>query len=115
MIEFLSGPGICHSIYFFRGLTELIKQYVRRGTTIMTDKWRSYSTVVLGRAGFTHHAVNHSRNFVAPDDPSVHTQNIERQWKSLKAEIMKAGNRVININNINTDHTTLSCAFLFLC
>ena len=96
-------------------LNELIKQYVRRGTTIMTDKWRSYSTVVLGRAGFTHHAVNHSRNFVAPDDPSVHTQNIERQWKSLKAEIMKAGNRVININNINTDHTTLSCAFLFLC
>ena len=28
--------------------------------------------------------VNHSRNFLNPADPDIHTQNIERLWRSAK-------------------------------
>jgi hypothetical protein len=28
--------------------------------------------------------VNHSTNFVCPEDPSVHTQKIERFWRPFK-------------------------------
>ena len=42
----------------------------------MSDKWKAYDT--LDNDGkYLHESVNHSVNFVYPDNPSVHTQNIE--------------------------------------
>lgn len=52
------------------------------GTRIITDGWSSYKA--LGKnPNYTHASVNHSYNFVSPDDPTVHTQNIERMWRSV--------------------------------
>ena len=38
---------------------------------------------------FTEHkAVNHSLHFVDPDDPKVHTSDIESQWRVLKRSVL---------------------------
>lgn len=47
-----------------RTLLPIIKFYVRRGTTIATDCWRSYQQ--LQQHGYVHQTVNHSRHFVNP-------------------------------------------------
>ena len=62
-------------------LEELIMENVRKGTTIHTDSWKGYYHV--GEKGFTHKTVNHSKNFVNPED-GTHTQKIERFWRGLK-------------------------------
>jgi len=38
----------------------------------------------LEEAGFEHFQVNHSYNFLNPDDPNIHTQTVERLWGSAK-------------------------------
>ncbi len=43
--------------------------------------WRGYTN--LDNIGYSHKTVNHSENFVNPND-GTHTQNIERFWKGLK-------------------------------
>ena len=55
------------------------------GSTVHSDDWRRYNR--LGESGFTHHVVNHNRNFVAPD--GTHTQNIESLWGKLKTKLLK--------------------------
>ena len=52
--------------------------------------WRNYS----------HFTVNHSENYVNPENPDVHTQNIESLWSTYKRRFRpQAG------NNCNTYHT----------
>ncbi|KAG0437334.1 hypothetical protein DMUE_3753 [Dictyocoela muelleri] len=63
-------------------LIPIIIRYVLPGTLIISDKWRSYSQ--LNNHGYQHLTVNHSQNFVSPDDPRVHTQNIESLWHHVK-------------------------------
>lgn len=36
-----------------------------------------------------HDVINHSENFVDPNDSFINTQRIERLWRSLKEEIPK--------------------------
>ena len=50
----------------------------------MSDCWSAYKTEELESAGFEHFRVNHSYNFLNPDDPSIHTQTVERMWGSAK-------------------------------
>ena len=69
-------------------LTSIVRRNVRPSTSVITDCWGGY--VNLGRAGFSHDTVNHSENFVNPNNISVHTQTVERLWKTVKAEIPKA-------------------------
>jgi transposase-like protein len=71
-------------------LRAIIEENVEPGTQVMTDCWRGYSG--LGECGFRHRSVNHSINFIDPDDRSVHTQKIERMWKSLKKAVPKECN-----------------------
>ncbi|XP_071653090.1 uncharacterized protein [Temnothorax longispinosus] len=61
-----------------------------RGTTIMSDCWKSYNC--LNSEGFQHLTVNHSMNFVDPDT-EAHTQHIERVWREVKANIPRYGTR----------------------
>src|SRR3982750_3733849 len=62
-------------------LLSVIKQWVKPGTTIYTDYWKSYDC--LGDEGFHHLKVNHSINFV--DTVSgAHTNSIEGSWRHAK-------------------------------
>ena len=82
-------------------LTSLIKQHVRRGTTIITDKWKGY--VHLDRHGYNHFDVNHSRNFVDPVT-GAHTNMVEGMWFHTKRNV-KRGH-----GNVRTDSNSLSIA-----
>ena len=63
-------------------LYHYIKKHILPGTTIMSDEWRAYAT--LEDEGYEHHTICHKRNFVDPEDPNIHTQNIECQWRYAK-------------------------------
>ena len=60
----------------------IICECVETGTRIITDMWRGYWH--LNDFGFYHFTINHKYYFVDPIDRSIHTQNIERVWRSLK-------------------------------
>ena len=36
--------------------------------------------------------INHSTNFLNPDDPSINTQKVERFWRSLEESVPKGAN-----------------------
>ena len=63
-------------------LYKIIKKHIRPGTRIISDEWAAYQT--LSEEGYTHDTICHKRNFVNPKDPSIHTQNIECQWRYAK-------------------------------
>lgn len=55
-----------------------INENIEKGSTVMTDTWKSYN----GLTNFTHHKINHSvREFVRD---IVHTNGIESFWAILK-------------------------------
>ncbi|CAI9728290.1 Hypothetical predicted protein [Octopus vulgaris] len=68
-------------------LVPIIRRYVRPRSIIYSDCWHAYS--YLRSMGYTHYQVNHSKHFVDPHSPAIHTQNIERLWKSLKKCIVR--------------------------
>lgn len=71
-------------------LLPIIQQHVAVGSIIHTDKWRAYD--ILNTYNYTHKTVNHSVNFVDPVT-GVHTQNIERLWREMRANIPRFGTR----------------------
>lgn len=50
----------------------LIQQWIRLGTTIISNCWRTYNKIQA--AGFTHQIVNHHNNFV---DPTIGAQIVK--------------------------------------
>ena len=62
----------------------IIKRKIKAGTTIISDCWRSYDC--LSEEDFKHLTVNHSLNFVNPDN-GAHTQNIENLWWQIKRKL----------------------------
>jgi hypothetical protein len=71
-------------------LRNALERNVQPGTRVISDCWRGYSS--LSQFGWDHRSVNHSQNFVNPDEPDIHTQKIERMWKTLKRTIPKECN-----------------------
>lgn len=69
-------------------LTEIIKNNIKPGTTIISDCWKAYSK--LDQEGFKHLTVNHSVNFVDPET-GAHTNTIESTWRALKKSLPKHG------------------------
>ena len=67
----------------------IIIKYILPGSVIFSDQWRAYSTVA--EEGYRHKTINHSLNFVDPEDKEVHTQNIERLWFDIKQYIKRQG------------------------
>ncbi|XP_053667883.1 uncharacterized protein LOC128718249 [Anopheles marshallii] len=67
----------------------IIVQHVAPETTLVTDGWRAYNGIE--QYGYVHVAVNHSENFVDPDDGFVHTQNIENLWHWVKPFLRSKG------------------------
>ena len=66
-------------------LLPLIVQYIAPGTRILSDEWASYAQIAaIPGQNYSHDAVNHSQNFVDPNDPTVHTQTVEGMWSHVK-------------------------------
>lgn len=70
-------------------LLPIIEKYIASGSTIYSDLWRAYDTL-CNYENYTHRTVNHSKNFVNPET-NVHTQNIERLWRDMRAKIPRYG------------------------
>jgi hypothetical protein len=66
-------------------LMEALQTYVVAGTRILSDGWAAYCNI--SSYGFTHDWVNHSENFILPEDGEIHTQTIERTWRGVKENI----------------------------
>lgn len=53
------------------------------------DHWPSYTSLHNYKC-YAHREVNHSVKFVNPET-GVHTQNIERLWRDMRANILRYG------------------------
>jgi len=62
-------------------LLQIIKEWIKPGTTIFSDCWRAYNC--LETEGFKHLTVNHSLHFKDPDT-GTHTNAIESSWRAAK-------------------------------
>lgn len=56
---------------------------------LVSDSLASYEG--LKDAGYNHKMVNHSKNYISPEDKEVHTQTIESYWKHLRSFLSKKG------------------------
>lgn len=74
-------------------LKEIISRRIAPGSTIISDCWRAYSNLPeqLPQYNFQHFSVNHSKNFVDPNNSYVHTQSIEGFWSYLKSKLRQRG------------------------
>jgi transposase-like protein len=72
-----------------RTLLEVIRRRIHPSSRIISDGWGAYTN--LQAHGFVHQAVNHNENFVSPEDPSVHIQNIENLWGCLRRFLRSKG------------------------
>jgi hypothetical protein len=54
---------------------------------VITDQGRAYKAALRQIIKSNHRTVNHSINFVNPNDPDTHTQQIERDWSLSKGDI----------------------------
>jgi len=68
-------------------LLPILQAHVAPGTTIYSDRWPAYGGINNLPEGYTHWSVNHSENFVDPDNDAIHTQTVERMWGCLKATL----------------------------
>lgn len=66
-------------------LMAALQANVISGTNIISDGWAAYYNI--SSYGFPHDWVNHSVNFVSPENEEIHTQTIERVWRGVKENI----------------------------
>ncbi|XP_053213673.1 uncharacterized protein LOC128397034 [Panonychus citri] len=85
-------------------LLNVIKKKNRPGTFVKSEGWREYTK--LNESDYAHGWVNHSKNFLKPSDKLIHTQTIERRWRSLKEAIPK---------NLNVDDKIYNIEYLYRC
>lgn len=69
----------------------LILQFVRPGTTIITDQWGGYNP--LQHHGYQHYTVNHSASFVNTTT-GAHTNTVEGTWFHAKRHLQRGHGRV---------------------
>ena len=67
-------------------LLSIIYSKILPGTRIISDQWAAYRSLSQNE-NYSYASVNHSLNFVSPNDPSVHTQNIESLWSYTKRKL----------------------------
>ena len=72
-------------------LFPLIFKFIKPQTIIYSDAWAAYGG--LEEHNYIHKVINHSEHFVNPEDPTVHTQNIERLWRDIKKWSKRPGVR----------------------
>ena len=74
-------------------LYPLIQKYIKAGSILYSDSWASYLEVEK-ELGYKHYIINHKKNYVDPEYKHIHTQTIERFWRTLKRWIKRSGIRV---------------------
>ena len=62
-------------------LMTIIREWIEPGTTVISDGWAAYRD--LDSHGYTHHTVNHSIQFVNPEN-GANTYRIEGTWQKVK-------------------------------
>lgn len=65
-------------------LVPILEQYIKPGTTIITDCWKAYGK--LDRAKFRLFTVNHSITYV-DENTGAHTNTIESTWRHVKTRL----------------------------
>ncbi|KAG0441294.1 hypothetical protein DMUE_1156 [Dictyocoela muelleri] len=65
-------------------MSRIIYENILPGSIIITDQMRAYSFALQKSTVLEHKQINHSLNFVNPEDFSIHTQTIEGLWGLLK-------------------------------
>ena len=60
-------------------------RFIKPGTTIISDCWKTYSGIEAMGRDYIHHAVNHSKEFV--DAAGNHTNNMEASWRTIKMKV----------------------------
>ena len=59
-------------------IVNTIQMFIKPGKIIVIDKWRAYAAAFrIINADINHLSVNHSLNFVDPENRNIHIQNIE--------------------------------------
>ena len=71
-------------------LTPIIQEWILPGSRIVSDGWAAYRGIDQIQGGvYEHDVVVHQRNFVDPDDPDIHIQNIENTWMRAKKKLRR--------------------------
>ena len=66
-------------------MKQILETFILPGSIVITDCWRAYGKAISEMdSDLVHSTINHSLNFVDPNDPQIHTQNIEGLWSRLK-------------------------------
>ena len=70
---------------------EVLRRRIRPGTRIISDCCLGYIHLAdhIPELDLTHYSVNHSENFVSPEDREIHRQTIESFWLILKRFLRK--------------------------
>lgn len=72
-----------------RVLWPIIQANITMGTTIYSDGWRAYRK--LPYLGYPHRWIDHSKHYVDPTDPTLHTNSIEGLWGVWKRWLPSSG------------------------
>jgi transposase-like protein len=78
-------------------LRNVIVETIREESTVHSDQWSSYMAL-FPHENYIHSTVNHSRNFVNPDN-GVNTNLIENLWMRLKTTLRRRHQH--NFNNLD--------------
>ena len=71
-------------------LRDISIQWVVSGTHIISDGWRAYNNIEQWSDSiYTQSVIVHEQNFIDPQDPEVHTQNVEDLWMRAKRKICR--------------------------
>ncbi len=59
-------------------LEPLIEEYILPGTRIISDGWASYTNIdQIAHGIYTHDVIIHEHHYVDPQNPDIHTNNVE--------------------------------------
>ena len=64
----------------------VISTRIAVGSILVTDAARVYDNIST-RLGIEHYSVNHSVNFVSPENATINTNMIESRWAAVKQKV----------------------------